>query len=412
MKTSQPPILNRSLRTFLFAIALAEFAYTLTMVQIPVYLVELGADVVDIGTFFSIALITPMLLQFFGGWLSDGLGRMRIIAVGSLAGVLTYIPYLSATSWQGAIPGQIFRAISTAFILPSYRAYLADNSSPDVRGRVFGAAESIRSLAWVIGPPLGGIIAQTWGSRWCFALALLTSSIASLLFLALNKKLGPSRATPEERFGWTTLKRSLTEMGVLFLSGGLVTWLFVTDGIRDISFHISFDLMPVYLTNVAGITKQAIGFLDGIHGVAWTVTCLGAGWLIDKTSERLGVVLGLVALISSPLIFAFASSFNSFMLSWILLGVGGALLDPALNAIVARGVPSRLRGVTYALIATSLGLISLPFPWIGSQLWNRYGPRIPFLTTVVLASLALIPAWMKLRIPDSQPDKGSGALTQ
>lgn len=400
MKQPRPHVLTQPLLLFLLGIALSEVSYTLTMVQIPIYLVELGADVVNIGTFYSIALVTPMLLQIFGGWLSDSVGRIRIIRVGSLAGILTYVPYLLAATWQGAIPGQILRAIATSFILPSYRAYLADTTSPEIRGRVFGTAESIRSVAWIIGPPIGGLIAQSAGSRWCFALALLSSAIASTIFFFLRIDGTADPAESRKALSWPSFRQSMKDMGLLLVSGGLVTWLLITDGIRDISFHISFDLMPVYLTNIAGFSKQTIGLLDGIHGAAWTITCIFAGWLIDRTSERLGVLLGLIGLICSPLLFAFAGGFPGFMLSWILLGVGGAILDPALNAIVARGVPTRLRGVTYALIATTLGLLSLPFPWIGSQLWDRFGPQVPFLTTVVLASFALIPAWKKLRIPD------------
>jgi len=400
MKQSRPPVLTKPLLLFLIGIALSEVSYTLTMVQIPIYLVELDADVVNIGAFYSIALITPMLLQIFGGWLSDSVGRIRIIRVGSLAGILTYVPYLLASTWQGAIPGQILRALATSFILPSYRAYLADTTSPDIRGRVFGTAESIRSVAWIVGPPIGGLIAQAGGSHWCFALALLTSAIASAIFF-LNIDASAEKMEERSTLNWPSFKHSMQDMGALLVSGGLVTWLLITDGIRDISFHISFDLMPVYLTNIAGFSKQTIGLLDGIHGAAWTITCVFAGWLIDRTSERLGVLLGLIGLICSPLLFAFAGGFPGFMLSWIFLGVGGAILDPALNAIIARGVPTRLRGVTYALIATTLGLLSLPFPWIGSQLWAHFGPQVPFLTTVVLASFALIPAWKKLRIPES-----------
>jgi hypothetical protein len=78
-------------------------------------------------------------------------------------------------------------------------------------------------------------------------------------------------------------------------------------------------------------------------------------------------------------------------------------LNPALNSLVAKSVPSRLRGLTYAFLVTSVSLIALPFPWIGSLFWNAVNPKAPFLITVVLGSLAIIPAWMKLRVPKPPP---------
>jgi MFS family permease len=184
------------------------------------------------------------------------------------------------------------------------------------------------------------------------------------------------------------------------LSGGLITWLLITDGIYDIASKLSVDLMPVYLSDIAGLGKPSIGLLEGIHGIALVVAGPIGGWVVDKTSERVGVTLGLIIMIVSNLIFA------------IILGVSGAMLLPALNSLIAKGVPSRLLGITYALIATSLGLISLPFPWIGSQLWNALGPISPYLLTAVLGSLAIVPAWFKLVVPatleqEQRPGHGS-----
>ena len=115
-------------------------------------------------------------------------------------------------------------------------------------------------------------------------------------------------------------------------------------------------------------------------------------------------MLGLGGLMLSPLFFAFANGFWGFALSWIVLGVGAAIFGPALDVLIARGVAQRLRGLAYAFVATSLGVISLPAPWIGSQIWIAFGPRAPFILTSGLGILALIPAWFRLRVTEgSEP---------
>jgi MFS family permease len=110
-------------------------------------------------------------------------------------------------------------------------------------------------------------------------------------------------------------------------------------------------------------------------------------------------MLGAAIFLSSFLVFIFAEGFGVFALSWIIMGIGGALLDPAVNALIARGAPAHLRGVAYALIPALIGLVALPAPWIGGQIWETTSPKIPFLATFLLGSLALIPAWFKLRVP-------------
>jgi MFS family permease len=104
----------------------------------------------------------------------------------------------------------------------------------------------------------------------------------------------------------------------------------------------------------------------------------------------------------SMAVFLLATGVSGFALSWFLLGVGGATLEPSFSSLIARGVPQKVRGITYGLIATSNGIFTLPFPWIGGQLWNSLGARAPFIITVLMGSLSLLPAWKKLVLPKSE----------
>jgi DHA1 family multidrug resistance protein-like MFS transporter len=375
----------------------------MTMVQVPIFLRELGADISQVGLFFTISMIFPLILRIIGGWLSDTIGRLRAILYGSLAGVAAYFFYTLASTWHVALLGPAFLSIASALFYPSYRAYIADTIDKEAVGRVFGIAETIRHTAWVIGPLFGGILAQNLGYKWMFAAATMSYGVAALIFLFMTRSHHLHTTTLTERPNLTSLWQSLRGISVLIVSGGLVTWLLITDSVYDISSRLSFDLMPVYLSDIAGFDKQQVGFLDMIFGIALVAASPLGGWLSDKTSERLSIVLGTGLLIVSRLTFAIVYTFWGFAFSWILLGLGGALVSPALNSLVAKGVPAHLRGITYAFLVTSVSLLALPFPWIGSLIWNAIDPKAPFLITVVLGSLALIPAWLKLKVPDMPP---------
>ena len=56
------------------------------------YLKELGASVGQIGLFFTLSQIIPLAMQILGGWVSDTLGRLRSVALGSVAE--TYLCWL------------------------------------------------------------------------------------------------------------------------------------------------------------------------------------------------------------------------------------------------------------------------------------------------------------------------------
>ena len=57
----------------------------------------------------------------------------------------------------------------------------------------------------------------------------------------------------------------------------------------------------------------------------------------------------------------------------------------------------------------SIGFISLPAPWIGARLWERFDPRLPFLLTAVLSLLTIIPTWLKFKVPDKPEEQTAEA---
>ena len=397
---SLPPFVSKRLGVFLAAMALAETARTMTAIQIPVFLLSLGADVGQIGFFFTISGGLVLALGIVGGWLSDALGRLRALALGSAAGVFAFAAFALVRIWPLALIGAAFLALSVALTWPSYKAYVADYTSEKYRGRVFGISESAVNLAWIFGAPLGGFLAQNLGFRFMFVGAAMLFALAADVFLILDHlSRRPSRATARPAPTWASMRTSMVQMAALVFSGGLVTWLLITDGVRDVAFRLSFDLMPVYLSDIGGLTIQQIGLLDGMFGIVLVAFGFPAGWFADKTSDRVGLISGLFMVLSSRLAFAFAQGFWGFTLSWSMLAIGVALMDPPIQSLISKGVPQSLRGISYALITTSTGILSLPSPWIGGQLWKLFGPQAPCLFTVALGSLAVVPAWFKLVVP-------------
>lgn len=62
----------------------------------------------------------------------------------------------------------------------------------------------------------------------------------------------------------------------------------------------------------------------------------------------------------------------------------------------------RMRGTAFGLFHTSLGVVSLPAPWIGAQLWERVSPRFPFSLTAWISLLTIIPVWLKFKLSSNR----------
>ena len=71
MTSERRPLLNVNLRWFLLAMILANIAGQMGYSMLSLYLIDLGADVGQVGLVFTLASLVPTGLQILGGWLSD-----------------------------------------------------------------------------------------------------------------------------------------------------------------------------------------------------------------------------------------------------------------------------------------------------------------------------------------------------
>jgi len=126
--------LSSKLRWFLTAMILANIAGQMVFVVLPLYLVQLGAGVVQVGLTLSLAALVPLLLQILGGWVSDSIGRLRTIAVGALCASLGYLGMAIAPSWQWAMFALCLEFISGSLVGPSFSAFVAEQTAEERPG--------------------------------------------------------------------------------------------------------------------------------------------------------------------------------------------------------------------------------------------------------------------------------------
>jgi MFS family permease len=378
--------------------ALTNFAVTMPLVLIPVYIRELGATITQLGLFFTISMIFPILVKLLGGWLADVAGRLQVILIGSVTGVLTFTVYALAPTWEAALLAPALLAITSSLTIPAYAAYIADITPEPSRGRMFGVSQTVYRGSGVVAPVIGGLLAAGIGFRFMFGVAAVVFAIAAVIFFFLLRT-APSLKISGQKVSWASLKTSFSQMWALFVAGGVIAWILIIDGVRDIGMRLSFDLIPVFLTDIHSVNLETIGFMDGVYGLALLLTLYPAGWLVDRTSERTVIALALLAGVASRLVLAMSTDNLGFTLSFALQGIGFGLFAPSGSSLISKAVPQHLRGVAYGLFATSISIFSLPSPWIGSQIWEFLGPHFPFLISVAIGTLLILPAWFKLRLP-------------
>ena len=399
---ANPPLLNNKLKLFMFAMVLANTGTQMYLVLLPLYLTELNADVVQVGLFFTLSRILPLVLQVLGGWMSDSLGRLRSVALGSLAGVLAFLGFVLAPTWRWVLLAEGAMAVTRSLVAPSFPAFIAEQSSEETRARVYGITQTIYGVVTVIGPALGGWLAGLYGFKVMLVCA------GSIYVLAAVIRVGMVHVAPRrseacpQRLSLGSLRGSLGAILGTALAGGVFTWILITDGICDVSLSLSSSLEPLYLQEIGRLSSSQIGLLFSIFGVFTMVANVPAGWLADRKGERTAIALGLAFIAAGITVFLRATAFWGFAASWVLFGLGVGAMEPTCQSLVSKVVPGHLRGTAFGLLRSSLGIFSLPAPAIGAQLWERISPRFPFQLTAGATLLSIIPVWLKFKLPDKQ----------
>jgi MFS family permease len=404
--TDKQPLLTPLMRWFMFAMVLANIGGAMYGILLPIYLTELGASVVQVGLVFTLSSVVILILQIFGGWISDSIGRLRAIAIGSVGGVIGFTLMLLANSWETMLLAISVSQIPYALVGPSFGAFIAENSTQENRGKVYGITDTIYQITGVIGPPLGGFIAGVYGFKpMLFVAAIFYTIAAGLRIWMATTMRSPEEASPQ-KLTTKSFKSSLTLMIGMVLSGGVVTWIFITDGVRDIAFRLSGELQPLYLEQIAGIPLIQIGLLGSIFSIGMMVTPILSGRISDKYGERVPISLGFLMIFFAYMVFIQVNDFIGFAITWAIFGVSVGLLSPAYQSLVSKVVPQKNLGIFTGMFRSSLGLISLPAPLIGAQLWERFNPKVPFIITAILALISVIPTWFKFKIPDEESTSG------
>ena len=185
----------------------------------------------------------------------------------------------------------------------------------------------------------------------------------------------------------------------MIAGGGLITWIFLTDGIRDAAYQLSREIEPLYLEQIGGLNPQEIGILWSIFSIAMLVTPLASGKMSDKYGERVPISTGFFFIFVAFSIFLNVTGFFPFAVVWTIFGLGVGLLSPAYSSLISKVVPHNKLGAFNGIFYGSIGLLSLPAPYFGTLMWEKISPKSPFVVAAAVSLLTIIPIWFKFKVP-------------
>lgn len=340
----------------------------------PLYLQQLGADPRAIGGILGATGIAMAVAHLPAGYLSDRFGpRPLMWASWIIALVATGIMALSA-SLSIFIVGLVMYAF-TAFVVSPMNSYVTT-----VRGKLsvswaFSINQSLYTLGAVIGPTLGGIIAQQNSMRviyrWSFLIFCL--STAMVLFLHKTRPQAHLEAQPREKL---VNNRSLL---------ALLPLLFLT----TFSTYLPQPLTPNFLQDQRNLSLELIGNLGSLGSLGTSVIFL----IFGKLNPILGLVLGqaFVGLYSGLLWQGNASLW--YGLAFFFLG--GFRISRTMGAAITQTlVDVRSIGVAFGLAEAINGVALMLSPLLAGFLFEQQPERVYMVSLGLIGCSILLNIWL------------------
>lgn len=146
----------------------------------PTYMNELGISGSTVGLLVASFSLAQLLISPFAGRLSDRIGRKKVIVAGLIVFAISELIFgLANVPWLLFV-SRLLGGAGAALIMPAVMAYVADTTSFEERAKGMGLINAAITTGFIIGPGIGGYLAEL-GMRVPFFCAAGAAGVAALI---------------------------------------------------------------------------------------------------------------------------------------------------------------------------------------------------------------------------------------
>lgn len=332
-------------------------------------------------------LATPIL-----GQLSDRMGRKPVLAF-SLAGTaLSYVVFAIGIITKNIPLLFISRALDgvTGGNIAVAQAAIADATPPEKRARAFGIIGAAFGIGFIVGPFLGGRLADPSLVSWFdattpFWFAAIVSGLNMLAVLFFFKETLAHKAT--ETIHWA---QSFINIKKAALNPKLRA-LFGTSFLFQGGFTFFTTFFGVFLIAKYGFNQAGIGDFFALVGICIVLTqALITGWAAKRFKPFTIIAVSLFGVSTTLLLFFLASA--PWMLYLITLpnSMFIGLIMANLTGLISRQADERQQGEVLGIAASVQALAQAIPPVIAGYVAAILAPETPILVASIIVFAAAL----------------------
>lgn len=364
-------------------------AMTMIVPFLPLYLQEMGVTDPEknqmwAGLIFGINFLSAFVMAPVWGSLADKKGRKIMVLRSGFGMSVVMILTGLATSPLQLLLLRLLNGTISGFI-PASISLVATNTPRERVGYALGMLQSGGVAGSIMGPFIGGVLAELIGFRMIFYLTGALLGIASLvvLFFVKEERLPEKKSQSAGFFADGSFILHQRSLLILFATGFLIQFAMLGPQPQ----------MPLFVERL-GAPGGYIAFFAGLVMAVTGVANLIASPLLGRLGDRIGSDRVMVYAMTAAALFfiphALVTSVWQLLVLRFLLGLCLGGLLPSLHALVRHYAPSGKESTVYGYNSSAIALGNMMGPIVGGFLTVWIDIRGLFLVT---AGLLLIGAW-------------------
>jgi predicted MFS family arabinose efflux permease len=331
---------------------------------VPIYLEQLGAAPVQIGSIFSVFGFMMLIAHVPSGYFSDRWGRRQLLYLNWIVGILAMaIMALAPSLWLFAAGYWVYGL--TASVTSPLFSYVTAARGKMSAGRVMTLISAAYSMGMIFGPSTGGWIGEYYGLRTIYMVAIVIF-IVSLIFLSFLRPQPRDELAENERGASLFANpRYMTMLGIIFLT--------------TFAMYLPQPLTPNFLKGERGLSIVQMGWV----GTAGSAGNFALNLLLGSLNARTGFILGQVMVGLFSLAIWKGTGIPFYMMGYFLLGGFRAARMLAFAQVRSVIIQAQM-GLAYGIAETLGSLAIILAPLIAGYLYEDVPESVYPLSLLLL----------------------------
>lgn len=356
---------------------------------LPTIMNEMNISGKVVGYLTAAFAFTQLIVSPFAGKWVDKFGRKIMIVLGLFVFGLSEFLFGFGKTIEVLFISRILGGVSAAFIMPAVTAFIADITSMETRPKALGYMSAAISTGFIIGPGIGGFLAEV-GTRVPFYSAGVLGTLAAVLSIIFLTE--PKRQSMEDME--VPDLGNKTGFGKIFVPMFFIAFMIILIASFGLAAFESF--FSLFVDHKFAFTPKDIAI--AITGGA-IIGAIAQVVLFDRLTQKMGEinVIRISLIFSAVLVFLMTvvDGYWAIMAVTFTVFVGFDLIRPAATSYLSK-IAGNEQGFVGGMNSMFTSIANVIGPVLGGILFDiDINYPYYFATVFLIVGLFMALAWKK-----------------